>query len=108
MSNPETKIQNEIRIALSKHDCTVFRANVGKVMMNNGRWFDTGLPKGHPDLYGFRHSDGKCFYVEVKTKTGRLRDDQKRFAEYVRQFPVLYGVARSAEDAINIIEGKQS
>ncbi|MCM1597562.1 putative transcriptional regulator [Latilactobacillus phage TMW 1.1397 P1] len=106
MSNPETKIQNEIRIALSKHDCTVFRANVGKVMMNNGRWFDTGLPKGHPDLYGFRHSDGKCFYVEVKTKTGRLRDDQKRFAEYVRQFPVLYGVARSAEDAVNIIEGK--
>ena len=106
MSNPETKIQNEIRIALSKHDCTVFRANVGKVMMNNGRWFDTGLPKGHPDLYGFRHSDGKCFYVEVKTKTGRLRDDQKRFAEYVKQFPVLYGVARSAEDAVNIIEGE--
>ncbi|SPS04275.1 VRR-NUC domain-containing protein [Latilactobacillus sakei] len=106
MSNPETKIQNEIRIALSKHDCTVFRANVGKVMMNNGRWFDTGLPKGHPDLYGFRHSDGKCFYVEVKTKTGRLRDDQKRFAEYVKQFPVLYGVARSAEDAIKIIEGE--
>ncbi|BAX67872.1 VRR-NUC domain-containing protein [Latilactobacillus sakei] len=106
MSNPETKIQNEIRIALSKHNCTVFRANVGKVMMTNGRWFDTGLPKGHPDLYGFRHTDGKCFYVEVKTKTGRLRDDQKRFAEYVKRFPVLYGVARSAEDAINIIEGK--
>lgn len=106
MSNPETKIQNEIRVALSKHDCTVFRANVGKVMMNNGRWFDTGLPKGHPDLYGFRHTDGKCFYVEVKTKTGRLREDQKRFAEYVTQFPILYGVARSAEDAIKIIEGE--
>ncbi|GKQ42939.1 hypothetical protein RD055328_08620 [Companilactobacillus sp. RD055328] len=106
MSNPETEIQNDIRIALSAHDCTVFRTNVGKVMMNNGRWFDTGLPKGHPDLYGFRHSDGKVFYIEVKTKTGKLRPDQKKFAEFIKKYPVLYGVCRSVDDAIEVIERK--
>ena len=29
------------------------------VYTENGRWFDTGLPRGYPDLFGFRHSDGK-------------------------------------------------
>ena len=52
----EHEIQKEIQVALSQHKCTVFRANVGKVQTIDGRWFDTGLPQGHPDLYGFRSS----------------------------------------------------
>lgn len=103
VSNPETKIQNDIRIALSANDCTVFRTNVGKVLMSNGRWFDTGLPKGHPDLYGFRHSDGKTFYIEVKTKTGKLRPDQIKFAEFISKYPVIYGIARSADEAVKLV-----
>ncbi len=101
----EQKIQNDIRVAVSQCDCTVFRANVGKVLMENGRWFDTGLPKGFPDLFGFRHSDGKFFFIEVKNETGRLRDDQKRFASMLKKYPnVLYGVARSVDDAIDIVK----
>lgn len=103
---PEHQIQNEIRVAVSQHGCTVFRTNVGKVRMENGGWFDTGLPKGFPDLMGFRHSDGKIFFIEVKNKTGRLCEDQKVFAKFLKQYPVLYGVARSAEDAIKIVEDK--
>ena len=99
----EQQIQNEIRVAISKHNCTVFRANVGKVKMDNGRWFDTGLPKGFPDLFGFRHSDGKIFFIECKNEKGRLRDDQKRFKQFAASLPVLYGVARSAEDALKIV-----
>ncbi|MDB1104713.1 VRR-NUC domain-containing protein [Lactobacillus parabuchneri] len=102
----EHQIQNEIRIAVSAHNCTIFRANVGKVLMKNNRWFDTGLPRGYPDLFGFRHSDGKVFFIECKNETGRLRDDQKRFADFIKQYPVLYGVARSVEEAIEIVEGK--
>ena len=44
----EHKIQNDIRVALTKNNCRVFRTNVGKVRMADGRWFDTGLPKGFP------------------------------------------------------------
>ncbi|GAY74329.1 VRR-NUC domain-containing protein [Lentilactobacillus kosonis] len=101
----EQKIQNDIRVAVSKSGCTIFRANVGKVLLENGRWFDTGLPKGFPDLFGFRHSDGRFFFIEVKNEVGRLRDDQKRFASMLKKYPnVIYGVARSAEDAIKIVE----
>ena len=76
----EQEIQNEIRVGLSKAGHMVFRTNVGKVKMMDGRWFDTGLPKGHPDLYGFR-SDGQIFYIEVKNEKGRVRPEQKKFRE---------------------------
>lgn len=103
----EQIIQNDIRVAVSKAGNTVFRANVGKVLMENGRWFDTGMPKGFPDLFGFRHSDGRFFFIECKNETGRLRDDQKRFAVMLEKYPnVLYGVARSVEDALKIVEEK--
>lgn len=102
----EHKIQNDIRVAVSQHGCTIFRANVGKVRMDNGKWFDTGLPKGYPDLFGFRRSDGKMFFIEVKNEIGRLRPDQVNFAKIIRQYPVLYGVARSVEDALEIVEGR--
>lgn len=100
---PEHKIQNDIRVAVSQHGCTIFRANVGKVRLPNGRIFDTGLPKGFPDTFGFRHSDGKMFFIEIKNEIGRLRPEQKQFKKFAETMPVLYGVARSTEDAINII-----
>lgn len=83
----------------------IFRANVGKVKMDNGGWFDTGLPKGFPDLFGFRKSDGKIFFIECKNETGKLRAEQKQFANTIKKWPVLYGVARSVDDALAIIGG---
>ena len=66
--------------------------------------FDAGPPNGWPDLTGFRHSDGKMVLVEVKNERGRLREDQKRFAEMIKNYPVIYGVCRSAEDAVKLLE----
>src|SRR5690625_506624 len=101
----ESDMQNAIRLALNPY-AVVFRANVGKVRLADGRWFDTGLPKGHPDLYGFRKSDGKTIYIEVKTKTGKLRKEQKHFIETVKKYGVIAGVARSPEDAIKLVKGE--
>lgn len=106
MIESEHKTQNDIRVALSEHGCMVFRTNTGKVKTLDGRWFDTGLPRGYPDLCGFRKSDGKMFFIEVKNVIGKRRPDQVKFAKIINRFPVLYGVARSAEDAIKIIEQK--
>lgn len=100
----EIDIQNSIRLALTPY-AIVFRGNVGKVRMADGRYFDTGLPKGFSDLFGFRKSDGKLFFLEVKSKTGRLRKDQEHFLNTMQQYPVICGVARSAEEAIKIING---
>ena len=98
----ESDIQNEIRLALNPY-AIIFRANVGKVRMADGRFFDTGLPRGYSDLSGFRKSDGKAIFLEIKTDRGRLRDDQKKFIETVSQYDVIVGVARSGEEAIKIV-----
>jgi len=102
MMKSEHTIQNEIMLALSKNHCTVFRSNAGKVRTEDGRTIML-FPKGFPDLCGFRHSDGRFFAIEIKNEKGRLRDDQKRFVKFAEQYPVLYGVARSVDDALKII-----
>ena len=98
----ESLIQNQIRVGLSKAGHTVFRANVGKVRMADGRYFDTGLPKGFPDLFGFR-PDGRIFFIEVKNETGKLRPEQEKFIEQMRKRGALAGVARSVADAMEIV-----
>lgn len=98
----ESDVQNSIRLALNPY-AVIFRTNVGKVRTADGRFFDTGLPPGHPDLYGFRKSDGKVIYIEVKTEKGKLRDKQKHFINTMQRYPVICGVARSADEAIKIV-----
>ena len=99
----EHAIQNAIRVELSK-TCIVFRVNVGKGYTPDGRYFDTGVPVGFSDLFGHRKSDGRAFYIEVKTPTGKVRKDQIKFIEQMRACGALAGVARSVEDAIKIIQ----
>ena len=99
---PEHIIQNHIREALSPY-AIIFRANVGKVKTPDGRYFDTGLPTGFPDLFGFRKSDGKMIFIEVKTPTGIVTHSQRRFINAVNKFPVIVGVCRSVDDALRLI-----
>ena len=98
----EADIQNNIRLALSEH-AVMFRVNSGKVKMQDGRWFDTGVPNGFSDLTGFRKSDGKMIFIEVKTPTGKLRKEQKHFLETVKQYDVIAGIARSPEQAVDLV-----
>lgn len=99
----EKDIQNDIRISLNDI-AIVFRANVGMYFTKDGRPVNVGLPRGFPDLFGLRKSDGKMFFIEVKNETGRLRPEQKNFQEQMKKYPVICGVARSAGEARIIIE----
>lgn len=101
----EHAIQNEIQVALSKHQCTIFRANVGKIKLPDGRFFSTGLPKGFTDLVGFRWIDGKIFFIEVKDAKGRLRPDQVLFHKMLKSHNIIHGVARNVNDALMTVEG---
>ncbi len=103
----ESLIQNQIRVAISQAGHMIFRANVGKVRTSDGRVFDTGLPKGFPDLFGFR-PDGRIFFIEVKNETGKLRPEQEKFIEQMKKRGALAGVARSVEDAMRIVNAKRS
>lgn len=101
----EHAIQNEIQVALSKHQCTVFRANVGKIHTPDGRFFSTGLPSGFPDLFGFRWTDGKIFFIEVKNAKGKPRPDQIVFHKMLQSHNIIHGIARSVHDALMIVDG---
>lgn len=98
---PEKTIQDQIRSALSYY-CVVFRANVGTFKQGD-RFISTGIPKGFPDLFGFRKSDGKMFFIEVKNVKGRLSPEQINFGKKMEEAKVLYGVARSVDDAFKIV-----
>lgn len=95
-------IQNKIRLALSD-SCIVFRVNVGSGRTYDGRHFDTGVPKGFSDLFGFRKSDGKAFFIEVKTPKGKPSSEQLCFLEQMRQYGAVSGICRSAEDALRLL-----
>lgn len=99
----EQATQDSIRVALAQAGYIVFRTNVGKVKTADGRWFDSGLPTGFPDLMGYKPSNGRIFFIEVKTPKGKRRADQVRFAKNLRDKCVIYGVARSADEAVKIV-----
>lgn len=102
----EASIQDSIRVALAQAGYVVFRTNVGKVKTADGRFFDTGLPTGFPDLLGFKPSNGKIYFIEVKTSTGHRRKDQINFANFLRDKCAIYGVARSADEALTIVKNE--
>lgn len=101
---PEAKIQKNIIAVLNLNRCTVFRGNVGKVRTPDGRFFNTGLPNGFPDLFGWRWSDSKIFFIEVKAPHGKIRTDQMAFHADLMHRKVIHGIARSTDDALKIVK----
>ncbi|OQR54860.1 VRR-NUC domain-containing protein [Bacillus sp. CDB3] len=89
----EIDVPNSIRLALNPY-AIVFRANVGTFKTIDGRTVSTGLPKGFSDLFGYRKSDGKMFFIEVKNEKGRLRPDQKHFIETMHKNGAISGVTK--------------
>ncbi len=99
----EHKLMWEIRAALSPY-CVVHRTNVGAGRTASGTYLTTGVPKGYSDLNGHRKSDGRAFYIEVKTESGRVSKEQKHFLDQMRKTNAIAGVCRSVEDALKLIK----
>lgn len=105
MMMSEKEIQNNIRLGVNDIAVT-FRANVGQLYTEDGRVITTGLPKGFPDLFGYRKSDGRIIFLEVKTRNGRLRPEQQRFLEQVQKDGCIAGVVRSVDEARSLIQSE--
>ena len=115
MSNLETKLQQEIRLALGQMpDLRIFRNQVGQLPdLRTGRPVQFGLAKGSSDLIGFKtieiteeHLGQKLAVftsIEVKTAKGKLTPMQHNWLSCVREAGGITGVARSVQDAIQII-----
>lgn len=98
----EQDIMNSIRLKLSEIGFAVFRANVGKIKLSDGRWFDTGLPKGFSDLFAVK--DGKIYFIEVKKPGGKIRPEQTTFIETMKnRYGCKAGIVHSVEEAISLV-----
>jgi|TARA_R100000406_G_scaffold51221_1_gene34789 hypothetical protein len=115
MANAETNIQQRIRLALgTRQDVRLFRNQVGQLPdPRTGRPVQFGLAKGSADIVGWTTKTiteddvGKSYAIftsiEVKTPTGRLTGLQQNWLHTVQTAGGIAGVARSPEDALQII-----
>ena len=93
----EGAIQAEIRLALSDEPGLVmWRNNVG-VAMHRGSRVVYGLAVGSADLIGCL--DGRFVALEIKTLTGRVSPDQRRWADLVRDRGGFVATVRSVAEA---------
>ena len=116
LSNSETKIQQEIRLALGQRsDLRLFRNETGKLPdPRTGRWVQFGLAKGSSDLIGFKtvkitpemigEEIAQFVSIEIKTERGKLTDIQKNWLQKVQSSGGIVGVARTVKDALNILK----
>lgn len=102
----EMELLNSVRLELGKRGCKSFRTNVGKVKTNDGRWFDTGLPKGFADLLVIRN-DGMACFVETKLHPRKPTQEQCNFLLAMIKQGCPAGVAYSVEEALRIVEWKE-
>ena len=116
MSNKETTLQQEIRLALGQlPDLRMFRNQVGQLPdLRTGRPVQFGLAKGSSDLIGFKtieitqdmvgSSVAQFVSIEVKTPKGRPTEIQKNWLQCIKSAGGISGIARSIEDAKKILD----
>ena len=116
LSNSETKIQQEIRLALGQRsDLRLFRNETGKLPNpRTGKWVRFGLAKGSSDLIGFKtvkitpemigQDIAQFVSIEIKTERGKLTEVQQNWLQKVHDSGGIVGVARSIQDALKIVK----
>lgn len=112
MAKKENNITKQIMLAVSRH-CRLFRNNTGCVTDKDGRFHRFGLMKGSADLIGITpvkitedmvgSTLGVFTSIEVKTPTGRVREEQENWMKQIQSLGGYAGIARSAEDAVDIV-----
>ena len=105
MAESEKLIKNRVRHAInSSGKALVWNNPVGTLSDGRGGYIAVGLGKGSCDLVGFVIGSARFFCIETKTATGKLRADQIAWMNVVRKNGGVAEVARSVEDAIDILQ----
>jgi hypothetical protein len=108
----EQAIQNDIRLELGHGSARLFRNNTGCLRNDRGRVVCFGLAKGSSDLIGWKTVEitpdmvgmtvAVFTAIEVKDQ-GRATPEQRRFISCVQQAGGFAGVARSVDEAKEIM-----
>lgn len=115
MAASETQLQQEIRLALgTRPDLRLYRNNCGSLPdPRTGRPVQFGLARGSADLIGWRtitvtpEMVGQQLAVftsiEIKVPNGRVRPEQHAWQRTVSAAGGIAGIARSIQDANEIL-----
>lgn len=94
-----------------EHNWLCFHTNVGKVQfwddkIKDYRWFETGLPKGWPDLLIITDK-GKTIYCETKIRPRKPTKDQLKVLRILKNRGCLAFVAYSLEEFIEGVKDEK-
>ena len=99
----EKDIQKAIICYLQLSGWEVYRTNnTGIWNSRKGGYFFHGQ-KGYPDITALKEGL-PILFVEVKSPTGKLTNEQKKFAALAQKCHCIYVLARSLEDVINVVQ----
>ena len=88
---------------------TLYRVNVGRVKTDKGTYFDTGVPKGFPDLHGVIpaqltvHGHAVPVYIEAKIHPNKPSQEQIEFLTQKRNEGALAGVCYSVKEFWDLV-----
>ncbi|MFP4561588.1 MAG: VRR-NUC domain-containing protein [Thiohalorhabdus sp.] len=127
MGHRETPLMRNVQLELGgREGIKLFRNDIGTgyqgkaynyagggVVIPNPRRVSYGLHPGSPDLVGWRSIEitpdmvgatvAVFVGVETKAKGGRVQPNQRNFLETLQQGGGLAGVARSVDEAVEIV-----
>lgn len=105
MSRPEREIETEVRVALSKAHLQVWKHRIELCPACGARpKRGQGLGLGAADLICIVPPHGRFTAIEMKNEKGRTSDEQDRWLEQVRKYGGVAGVARSVEEAFQLVD----
>ena len=95
----EKSIENKIRLALCEEGVFCLKNNI------DNRNLHTGLGEGSADIICIVPPNGRMLAIEVKSfrPGSRPSEKQLRFIHLVRQFGGIAGVARSVQEALELL-----
>lgn len=107
---PEQVLDKNIMLICGKNNWFCFHTNVGKIKFyderqEKERFFDTGLPKGWPDLMIITDF-GKVFYCETKIHPRKPTADQLKIIKLLREKGVLAFVCYSIEEFKMVVKNE--
>lgn len=100
----EQNIQKLIMLALTEAGCIVWRNNIGSYTTAEGHFIRYGVGGvGGSDLIGIYKKTGQLIAVEVKGPKGKPSAAQLNFIEQVRAAGGIAGLARSVQEALDLL-----
>lgn len=103
MQTPEQRLTKQIMIWCGEHDYLCHHLNVGQFKLPDGRYFNTGVPKGFPDLQIIGY--GEVRYVETKIHPRKPTKEQLEWIELLNKRNIKTKCVYSLEEFIEFMKG---